>query len=399
MSDTTRPPTHLSLDEKRELLRELLRRKESHSTSFHPLSHGQRSMWFLHQLAPESSAYNIVYVACIRTILDIPALQRACQKLIDRHCMLRTTYTTQNGEPVQHIHTYQKVAFDLIDAATWSEERLQEQWSQEADQPFDLARGPLLHIKVFKRSAMEHILVMTAHHIAMDFWSFALLSSELSELYTAEAEGMEISLPLARTEYTDYIRRQADMLRGAEGERLWTYWQQQLAGPIPTLDLPTDRPRPHVQTYQGAQHKFAVNEVLTERLRSLAKAEGVTFYTLLVAAFQVLLYRCTHQEDILIGTPMSGRSQPDLEKIVGHFANSVVLRANLAGDPQLSAFLKQVRHTILSAIDHQNYPISLLVERLQPPRDPSRTPFFQVMFIWDQLPSTPTQGKRNEFTL
>ncbi|MBI1924147.1 amino acid adenylation domain-containing protein [Candidatus Poribacteria bacterium] len=384
--------TNLSPQEKRALLAQLLREKASKVTSVSPLSYGQQALWFIYQSAKESAAYNAAFTARIRSDVNVPALRRAFQGLINRHPALRTTFSTRDGEPVQvedsrlagEVHGYQDVCFEEIDASPWTWEELKVQVAKAYMRPFDLQRGPVLRVSLFTRSVQDHILLLTMHHIVCDGWSLWLLLDELRVLYPAEVAGEKASLPSLKRSYADYIRWQAEMLAGKEGERLAAYWQKQLAGELPVLNLPTDRQRPPVQTYRGTSHPFKLSEELTQRLKELARAEGTTLYMTLLAAFFVLLHRYTDQEDILVGAPTTGRTQPEFDPIVGYFVNPVVLRANLSGNPTFKAFLSQVRHTVLDALAHQDYPFSLLVKRTQPNRHPSRSPIFQVLFVFQR---------------
>ena len=358
----------------------------------HPVSHGQRAMWFLHQLAPESAAYSISSAVRIQAELDIPVLRRAFQALVDRHASLRTTFPAPHGEPVQYVHDQVEVCFQVEDASTWSETSLSERLVEEAHRPFDLAQGPLLRVHLFSRSAEEHILLLVVHHIVADFWSLAVLVHELGMLYPAEQTGTPFSLDSLALRYSDYARWQADMLAGPEGERLWAYWQQQLAGELSILDLPTDRPRPAVQTYRGASQALRLSPELTQGLKALSHAHRVTLYTTLLAAFQVLLHRYTGQDDVLVGSPTAGRNWAELAGLVGYFVNPLALRADLSGNPPFAVFLDRVSQTALATFAHQDYPFDLLVERLQPRRDPSRSPIFQAMFILQQTPLFGEEG-------
>ncbi len=243
------------------------------------------------------------------------------------------------------------------------------------------------------RTPQDYILSLTVHHIAVDFWSLDMLIDELCLLYAAERVGVLAPLPAHVPQYTDFVRWQAEMLAGSEGERHWAYWQHELAGELPMLNLPIDRPRPPVQTYRGASHPFELGEELSKQLKALAKTEKTTLYTILLAAFQVLLYRYTDQDDILIGTTTLGRSRAELEKIMGYLANPVVLRANLSDNPTFKELLGRVRHTVIGALEHQDYPFPLLVERLQPKRDASYSPLFQTLFVLDR-PREPWEPAR-----
>ena len=384
MSQTSRPIADLSPNEKRALLAQLLRKKVSESPSYYPLSHNQQGIWFLNQLAPQSTIYNVNFAARICSDVDIPALRRAFQSLVDRHPSLRTTFAVRSGKPVQQVHEHLEVHFEETDASTWCGDELKTRLIEEAQRLFDLERGPLLRVSLFTRSAQEHILLLVVHHIVIDFWSLAVILNELGVLYPAAKAGVRAALPPLDLQYTDYVRWQTEMLASPEGERLWAYWKKQLAGRLPVLNLPTDRPRPPIQTYRGASHAFNLSDELAGGLKALAKTEGTTLYMLLLAAFEVMLHCHSEQEDILVASPVVGRSRAEFEGIVGFFANPVVLRANLSGDPTLRAFIAQVRQTVLAALEHQDYPTLLLVKQLRPARDLSRAPLCQVMFVLDK---------------
>src|SRR6266568_3002983 len=403
MSDTHKKVSDLSREEKRTLLAELLRKKAkgagggeatnghtSTTIGWSPLSHGQRALWFLYRLASESPAYNLLYAAHVRSSLDIPSLQRAVQALLERHPLLTATYTLRDGEPVQRFHPDHKLHVEVIDASSWSQEQLQQQLLEEGDRPFDLEQGPVLRIKVFRQAAQDDLLSLTVHHIVVDFWSLDMLINELCLLYAAERGGPPAPLPAPVVHYPNFVRWQADMLAGPVGERHWAYWQQQLEGPLPMLNLPLDRPRPAVHTYRGASHNFVLSEELFQQLKALASAAKTTLYMLLLAAFELLLYRYTDQDDLLIGTTALGRSRAELEKIVGYLANPVVLRTSLSGNPTFQELLGRVRQTVIGALDHQDYPFPMLVERLQPRRDASYSPLFQTFFVFEK-PRDPSE--------
>ena len=384
MSQISPQTVDLSPSEKRALLAQLLRKKVSGSKSFCPLSDNQQGIWFLCQFAPESSIYNVSFAARIRSDVDIPALRRAFQALVDRHPSLRTTIAVHSGKPVQQIHEHQSVHFEEIDASAWRGDQLQTRLVEETQRRFDLERGPVMRVSLFTRSAQEHILLLVIHHIVVDFWSLAVILNELGVLYPAKKAGRAAALPPLDLQYTDFVRWQTEMLASPVGERLWDYWKKQLTGPLPVLNLPTDRPRPPIQMFHGAQHDFTLNDELARRLRVLAKAEGATLYMVLLAAFELTLYYHSGQEDILVASPMVGRSRAEFEGLVGFFANPVVLRANLSGNPTFRVHLSQVRQTVLAALEHQDYPTLRLVQRLRPPRDLSRSPLCQTMFVLDK---------------
>lgn len=381
----------LSPLQKRALLSALLQKRANEAASYHPLSYNQQGVWFLYQLAPESSVYNVHFAARITADLDVLALRRAFQTLIDRHPSLRTTFPVQFGKPVQRIYDSKKVHFEEVGCRSWSPEELKQQLLEEAYRPFDLERGPLLRVSLFRRSAREQILLLVVHHIVIDFWSLAILLDELNTLYPAESVGVKAALRRLGSVYADYVRWQAEMLEGPEGERLWAYWRKQLGGQLPVLELRTDRPRPAIPTYRGGSNDFTIDAELSSGLKRLSKSHGATLYMTLLAAFQILLSYDTGQKDMLVGSPMVGRSRAEFEGIVGLFTNPVVLRADLSGKPTFREFLGQVRHTVLDALEHQDFPTVLLVERLRPPRDLSRPPLCQVMFVLDK-PHNSTQS-------
>ncbi|BAY60049.1 amino acid adenylation [Calothrix brevissima NIES-22] len=363
-----------------------------HSDGEQILSYGQRSLWFMHQLAPTSPAYNIASAVLLKGDVDIAALQRAFQKLSDRHPALRTTFAVRQGEPLQLIHPQMDVCFQQQDVSYWSETLLKERLTQEAYRPFNLEQDSLMRVSLFTNSVEGHILLLVVHHIITDFWSLAVMAQELGTIYQAEKQGSDLSLPPLALQYIDYSYKQAQMLASPKGEKLWAYWQQQLAGELPVLNLPTDHPRPSVQTYRGASVPFQLNAKLTEKLKTQSRTCGTTLYMTLLAAYQLLLHRYTGQEDILVGSPTAGRSEADLAGVIGYFVNPVVIRSNLSGNLTFEQLLAQVRQTVLDAFTHQDYPFALLVERLQTVRDSSRSPLFQTMFVLQKAHLLHEQG-------
>ena len=351
----------------------------------YPLSYAQRGMWFLWQLAPESVAYNVGFSFRICSPVKVTTLRKSCQTLSERHPLFRTTFTQQDKQPVQKVHQSQLLSFEQIDASTWSEQELNQRVFQEYQTPFDIENGPLMFVRLFTCSEQEHILLLVMHHITGDAWSLAILVEELLLIYPALESGVDPSLTPLKHSYIDYVRWQKKLLTSEQGEKLWNYWQQKLAGELPVLNLPTDRPRPPVTTYNGASHYFQLSPTLTAQLKELAQRQGVTLYMLLLAAFETLLYRYTGQEDVLVGSATAGRTQAEFATLIGNFAESVVMRANFSGNPTFEEFLSQFRQTVSEALAHQDFPFTLLVERLQPERDPSRSPIFQALFIFQKM--------------
>ena len=355
--------------------------KVSQTKTSHPLSHGQRAFWFLYQNAPDSPAYNTAAVMRILSSIDVPALRVVFQTLLDRHPSLRTTFSQRDGQPIQIVHSHRDLHFERIDASMDTEEALHRRVAEAYRRPFDLEQGPLLRISLFTRAQEDHVLLVTMHHIMNDAWSIWTLLSEFLTLYLARTTGKAPTLPPLRWQYPDFVKWQTELLAGPEGERLWEYWRKQLSDAPPMLALPTDRPRSPVQSDNGASITFRLSESLTQQLKEQAQNSGVTLYMILLAAFQVLLHRYTGQEDILVGSPIVGRARPEFEGIFGLFMNPIALRARLEGDPSFASFLNQVRQTVLEGLAHQDYPISLLIERLQLARDASHSPLVQVYFL------------------
>ncbi len=373
-------------EEKRALLARLLREKAAaQPPARHPLSYGQKSLWYLHQLDPASPAYNEAFTCRVRSPLELgPLVETVAQGLVDRHPALRTTYGSQLGEPWQQIHARQSVAVPVTDASSWRPAELERRLKEEASRSFDLEQGPMLRLSVFRCSAQEYMLLITFHHIAIDLWSLMLLMGELRSMLATRLLGMESPLQSPSAQYIDYVRWQSQMLEGPAGQAHWDYWCKQLAGELPLLDLPMDRPRPPVPSFRGAHKVFRLDREVSQKLKKLAQEEQTTLFTLLLAAFQVFLGRCTGQTDVLVGSLVAGRTRPEFERVVGFFANAVPLRADLSADPPFKVFLSQVRQTVLDAMAHQDFPYSLLVERLLPRRDPSRPPLCNITFILQQ---------------
>lgn len=362
---------------------------------FAPLSHGQQALWFVHQGNLQSAAYNIpvplrLLLNHAAEPLDTARLRRGVQALVDRHAVLRTIFTAHAGVPLQNILPHQSLAWEEIDVSGWPWDRVMAEVHLRNQRSFNLETGPLLRVSLFNRAdgspERPPLLFLGAHHIVCDDWSTQVLADELTALYL---EQNPMRLPPLERQYTDYIHWQSELL-AKEGQKLKSYWQQQLAGELPALNLPTDRPRPPVLSMRGKSHSFALDPALSHRLRELARAEGVTLYMLLFSAFQLLLHRYTGQDDILTGSPTSaGRQHREFAGTVGYFVNPIVLRSTLSPEssqgPSFREFLAQVRQTILQGLAHQEYPFPLLVRQLAPARDASRSPIFQSFFVFQNL--------------
>ncbi len=338
------------------------------------LTVGQRAMWLQHQVAP-GSVYNPVYAARVNGELDIERLRAAFQRLVDRHAALRTVFVSNEGKPVQRVLPAAQVDFAIANADGLDDAALEARMADEAYRVFDLEHGPLLRVRVYTRGA-ERTLLLAAHHIVVDLWSLAVLISEVGALYA----DLNAALPDAPVRFTDFARWQESLLPSPAGERMWDYWKDALAAPLPTLELPTDRPRPSVQTFEGSIESLDLGEELTAQVRAFSERMGVTPYVTLLTAFAALLHRYTGQEEVIIGSPTTGRSRAELANVVGYFVSPVAIRARFPASATVSETLRGMRETVLGALANADYPFPLLVEKLHPRRDPSRTPVFQVMF-------------------
>ena len=354
-------------------------------TDVFPASFAQQRLWFLDQLAPGSPVYNIPQAISIHGDLNVDALRRTFQEIIRRHEALRTTFSVVAGQPVQIIAKHLTLGLPVIDLTSLAEaerdvesERLT---AEEAQKPFDLIRGPLVRALLLKRSADDHVLLLTMHHIVSDGWSMGVLFRELGSIYEAFAGHRPSPLPELPIQYADYAVWQSEWL---EEEALGTqldYWKNQLTDASPTLELPKDKQRPPTQRFLGAQLVQHLPAGLTEGLKQLSLDERVTLFMTLLAVFKVLLWRYTNQDDVVVGSPIANRTRAETEDLIGFFVNTLVLRSDLSGNPTFSDFLQRVKKVAVGAYAHQDVPFEKLVEELSPELDPSRNPLFQVSFV------------------
>ncbi|HEY6321837.1 MAG TPA: amino acid adenylation domain-containing protein, partial [Thermoanaerobaculia bacterium] len=346
-----------------------------------PLSWGQRALWLLdRRVAGGNPAYVLAGAArTTRQALAADALERALRTLVQRHPSLRTTFELDGEEPVQVVHEAPSFSFLVEDAAAWSEGQLAARLAAEAWRPFDLATGPLLRVALFARGGRPEsggqVLLLAVHHIVADFWSVGVLLEELGALLRGQ------SLAPLRGSLAELTAAAAERLAGAEGERHWAYWRAALPPEAPPLDLPTDRPRPPLQSFRGGSRALRLAGELFARLQALGRDAGATPFMTLLAAFLVLLHRYTGQEELRVGTPASGRRAPELAGLVGYLVNPVVIRGEMAGDPCFGELLGRVREAAVAAFAHQDFPFPLLAERLGGERDPSRSPACQATLV------------------
>ena len=365
--------------------------KEQNFLASFPLSSGQKALWFLYQLAPKSAAYNIAYALRLKPELNLSSLESAFQEVIDRHPSLRSSYQNYYGQPVQQTCQTWQTSIELTTTNDISQEYLDLWLAEKADLPFSLEDGEIIRACLLQRKLDrnsveldEYILLIAAHHIATDFWSFEIILDELCLIYQNLEAGEKIAIAKPNNLYQDYVRQEKTRLDSSETELQWQYWQQKLAGGLPTLNLPLDKPRPPVQNYNGVSHYLTLDDKTTAEISKLAKQTNSTPQTIVLTAFQVLLKRYTSQDELLIGCSTVGRIDPEWENTVGHFVNPLVLRQSLAGNPPFVALLNRVRQTLIEASEYQGLPFSLLVEKLQLERDPSRSPLFQAALVWNR---------------
>jgi amino acid adenylation domain-containing protein len=400
MSDLTQRLAALS-PEKRALLLQRLNQASQHntpiqierqarSTNTFPLSFAQQRLWFLNQLEPGNTFYNMPVAVLLKGHLNVVALEHSLDALIQRHEALRTNFTTIAGEPVQVIAVDRKHNLSIEDLRHLSEPEqtqiMQHLADEEAQLPFNLVNDPLLRVCLLQLSDTQHVLLFTLHHIISDAWSLGVLIQEFAQAYTAFAAGDPLSLPRLPIQYADFAVWQRQWLQGDVLETQLNYWQQQLKHAPPLLELPTDRPRPPVQTFRGAYQSLMLPKAILEGLRAVSRREDTTLFMTLLAAFKTLLYRYSGQTDLLVGSPIANRNCVEVEDIIGVFINTLVLRTDVSGNPSFRELLAQVRKTTLEAYAHQDLPFERLVEELQLERNLSYNPLFQVMFQLQNVP-------------
>lgn len=355
-----------------------------------PLSFAQQRLWFLDQIEPGNPAYNMQAALRLTGVLSMAALEQSLSEILRRHQTLRTTFRSLGAKPAQIINPAKPFRLPVVDlsglGATSREDEVQRLAVEEAGNPFHLARGPLFRSLVLRLGPEDHVLLLTMHHIVSDGWSIGVLYRDLGALYGSFLSGKATPLAELPIQYTDYSVWQREWLQTRVLQTHLDYWREQLANRSPALALPTDHARPVIQTYRGSRLQTQISPLLTEGLKSLGQREGATLFMVVLAAFQTLLMRYSGQEDILVGSPIAHRTHVETEELIGFFANTLVMRTDLSNDPSFLEALKRVRVTAMGAYAHQDLPFEKLVEDLQPERDPSYMPIFQVMFVFQNVP-------------
>ncbi|MCA9919265.1 MAG: amino acid adenylation domain-containing protein, partial [Anaerolineales bacterium] len=355
-----------------------------------PTSYSQQRLWFLEQLDPGKATFNLPLVLTLNGRLDTNALHQAINQMVARHETLRTTFFTEGGVPQQRIHPPQAVPLERVDLQHLPlanrEQAASEQLYAATYRTFNLVTGPLLRATLFCLSETEHWLLIAMHHIVTDGWSVGVMQAELTELYRANATSQPANLPELPVQYADFAAWQHDWLQTETAVQQIAYWKKQLTGMPPYLELPTDHPRPVQATGHGAQHRFDLPTELVAQLNELSQSEAATPYMTLLTAFLALLHRYTEQDDLVVGTTIANRTRADIEPLIGFFLNSLVLRTDLSGNPTFRELLSRVRQTTLDAFANQQIPVEKLIETLNPTRQGTNLPLFQVLFIYQNMP-------------
>ena len=356
-----------------------------------PLSFAQQRLWFLDQLEPNNAFYNVGSAVRMKGQLNIGALELTLTEIVRRHEALRTVFRIREDQPLQFIMPATEVKLPITDLSVLPEEEREAEArrlaSAEAQRPFDLAHGPLLRASLLKLSETEHVVLFNMHHIVSDGWSEGVLADEVATLYEAFNNDEPSPLSELPIQYADYAYWQRKWLQGDVLEEQLGYWRQQLEGSPELLELPTDRPRPPVQTFRGANYHFDFPVELAQGVKDLSRREGVTLFMTLVAAYQTLLSHYSGQPDIVVGVPIANRNRGETEKLIGFFANTLALRSKIESTMSFRTLLQQVREVTLAAYAHQDVPFDRLVEELQPERNLAHTPLFQVTFSLNNAPA------------
>ncbi|MEH2296103.1 condensation domain-containing protein [Nostoc sp.] len=404
MSDLSQRIASLSSQKLKLLAQHLQKKKESvfsqpqivaqsRESNLFPLSFAQQRLWFLDQMGPGNPAFNIFQFMRLTGWLNVAALEQSFQEVVKRHGALRTTFTLVDGQPLQVIYPASVFKLQVVNLQELPLDKRESEVlhlaNQETQRSFNLTKDCLLRVTLLQLSEIEHILLLSMHHIAADAWSIGVLIREITTLYENFSRGYPSPLPELPIQYADFAVWQRQWLQGEQLEAQLAYWKQQLGGQLPVLELPTDMARPTVQTFNGARQCIVLPKTFSKQLKALYQREGITLFMILLAAFKILLYWYTGQEDIVIGTDIANRNQSEIRELIGFFVNQLVLRTNLSGNPSFHELLERVREVTLNAYAHQDLPFDKLVDALNPVRHMARSPLFQVKLILEntQIPS------------
>jgi hybrid polyketide synthase/nonribosomal peptide synthetase FtdB len=345
----------------------------------YPLSFGQKAIWFTHQLNPQSAAYNIGGVMHIPSTLNLEVLEKAINGVVQRHQGLRANFYVVDGEPVQRIYAERKYHLSVIEGKDW--ETIRQQVIVDNQQPFDLETEPLFRIRLYCQADDSYYFAITIYHIVSDAWSNYMFLNEMQSLYARYLNEEQVTITPTKFNYRHFVEWETRLINSIRGSGLYKFWRNRLPADIPQIALPTDKKRPTVMTNNGASYNFVINATLTAQLQNLAKSEGATMFMALLSIYFTLMHKYTQQNDIIIGSPVAGRTQANFADIYGYFVNPLPQWARFDGNPSFIELLNQVRDTTLMGLEHQEFPFSLLVDRLEMEHDPSHSAIFQVMFV------------------
>src|ERR1044071_3251275 len=382
----------LTAEGKRLMLAELLRKK-AQRPKYYPLSFAQQRMWFLDQMEPGTSTYNMPTAMRLSGELKVRALGESLNEVARRQAILRTVFVAGEEHPQQVVQAFKASKLAVFDLSDWPSEQREAETRQlirrETQQPFDLQQGPVWRARLVRLAAEEHVLLFSMHHIVSDGWSMEILTREVSTLYAAYAAGGESPFAELPIQYADYAVWQREWLQGEVLEEQLGYWRKQLAGAPAVLELPADHQSPVQQSHRGANLPFQLSQDVSRGLKQLSQREGVTLFMTLLAGWQLLLARYSRQRDVGVGSPVANRTRAEVEGLIGFFVNTLVLRTEVSSELRVRELLQRVREVCLGAYAPQEVPFEMLVEQLQPERDLSYTPLFQVMLV---LQNAPQQG-------
>lgn len=358
--------------------------REAHIVAEYPLAYTQGAIWMLYQFAPNSPAYNTAFVCTLKEAIDETAVRQAFHTLLVKHPVLRSTFLDTDQGPRQRVWSHLPTPLNIVDGSQWNEEQLQQELDKEADAPFDLYKEPCLRVTIIKNSVKGDVLVATIQHVGADLWALLIVAEDIKNFYQTAAKGEPLSVTPSNITYEQHVAQQEDFINSPAGEKQRFYWQQQLNGAPLTTSLPTDKSRPPLMQLQAATFQTHVATDIYGNIKDFCKQNSVTPFVFVQSAFQLMVHQYTQAQDFLIGTPTMGRSAKGMDQVVGDFANPVVLRADITPDLPLQHLFKHVQKTLLAAMEYQEYPFPLVVQDCAPPRDSSRTPLFQLMFVWHQ---------------
>lgn len=363
---------------------QLIPRRKNAGDTFAPASFAQEGLWFLHQLEPDSPAYNVTVTVRLEGLLDVAVLERSLGEVVKRHESLRTTFREDSGKLVQIITPHASLPLPLVELNGLPRAQREAEAArlafQDSQRPFDLTTEPLIRAIILRLGEEEHVAILAMHHIISDAWSLSLLIQEIAAFYESFAKGAPAPLPELPIQFADYACWQREQLQGEALDSQLAYWMNQLRDLPPILDLPAGRLRLPTPSSQGARRFIKLSKELTGALKELSRREGATLFMTLLAAFQILLHRETMQEDFLIGSPIANRTRPETETLIGLFVNTLVLRGDLSGNPSFRELVARVCETTLEADAHQSLPFDKLVKALQPDRSAGQMPLIQVAF-------------------